>query len=179
LVSDLKSVTRLTASARQQLYRVLGPCLADPVPDVEAQLNQFCRDFDVSGKDVARAVKACRVLLRQAAAIGLSGEEFARDLDSLGDTGVLKDALLSGYDLAVKVVRDEILRGTFADHGKLVERVSWRVDKIAASDRGEKIGLPVVVMTLAYHEGGRRKRITVQMGPDQLRELRAMCDRLL
>lgn len=179
IVADLEVVGNFPAPARQQLYRVLGPCLADPVPNIEAQLDQFCLDFLISGPDLARAVKVCRLLLRQAAIVGLSAADFAKDLATIDDTGQLDAALMPGYDTAVQVVRAEILRGTFADHGKLVDRVSWRVDQISVSNRGDRIALPVVVVTLGYHEGGRRDRITLQMGPDQLRELRVMCDRLL
>lgn len=179
VAADLAAVKRLPEPARRQLYRVLGPCLGEPVPKVDALLDQFSREFQVAAKDVVPAIQGCRFLLRQAAMTNLTVAEFVEDLAALGDTGELRESLLSGYDMATKMVRAEILRGTAGDHGKIVERVSWRVDYVPLSDRGDKPDLAVVVLTLNFSEGSRRDRITLQMGMDQLRELQAMCDRLL
>ena len=179
IVVDLGLVKTLPAPARQQLLRVLGPCLAEPVPNVESQLDRFCSEFGVRRPELARALKACRFLLRQAAVTNLTEAEFVEDLAVLGDTGEIAESLLSGYETAVKLVRLEIKLGAVADHGKVVERVSWRVDHIGESSRGDKVGVPVLVLTLSYLEGGRRDRITLQLGPDTVKELRAMCDRLL
>jgi hypothetical protein len=76
-------------------------------------------------------------------------------------------------------VRAELLRGTIADHGKLVEGIDWRIDSISASDRGESFGYAIGVLTFRYREGEERSRITVQLLPDALAELRAICDRML
>jgi hypothetical protein len=180
IVADLASVARLPEPARRQFYRALGPCLAEPVPRAaEERLDQFCRDFQADGELVTRAVRACRFLLRQAAMIDLDAQRFVEDLKRLGDTGEIEESLLPGYDMAKKVVRDEIARGALADHGKVVERIGWRVDHVVSSDRGAKLKLPVTVLTLAYREGDRRDRITLQLTPSVLRELRAMCDELL
>jgi hypothetical protein len=69
--------------------------------------------------------------------------------------------------------------GALSDHGKVVEHVSWRVDQVALSNRGDKIGLPVAMLTLGFVEGGRCDQTTMQIGVDKLRELGEMCDRLL
>lgn len=173
-------VTRMPEAARRQLYRVLGPCLVEPVPSAaEERLDAFCRELGVADDELARALRACRFLLRHAAMADLSAAQFVEDLGRLGDTGAVEAALLSGYDAAKKVVRDEIARGALADHGKVVERIDWRVDHVTTSNRGDNLSLPVTVLTIGYREGGRRDRITLQLLPEELRQLRAMCDRLL
>jgi hypothetical protein len=180
IIADLRNVSRLPGPARQQLYRVLGPCLVEPVPRAaEERLDQFCQEFQVPGDDLARAVRACRFLLRQAAMLDLGTPELVEDLRRLGDTGEIEASLVPGYEMAKKVVRDEIARAVLADHGKVVERVGWRVEQITASNRGAKLRLPLTVLTLAYREGDRRDRITLQLTTEALRELRAMCDELL
>jgi hypothetical protein len=60
-----------------------------------------------------------------------------------------------------------------------VEGVSWRVEHVTASNRGQSLNLPVVTLTVAYREGERQDRITLQLLPDALQELQAMCQRLL
>jgi hypothetical protein len=85
---------------------------------------------------------------------------------------------MPGYEAAKVLVRHEIARAALADHGKVVERVDWRVDQVVTSNRGEKLGVPVAVVTLSYREGERRDRITLQLPPQALRELAAMCQRL-
>jgi hypothetical protein len=179
IATDLAAVKRLAEPARRKLYRVLGPCLVEHVPKLDAVLNEFCREFQVTAQDVVLAIQGCRFLLRQAAMTSLTVAEFAEDLATLGDTGEIRESLLSGYEMAMKMVRAEIVRGIVGDHGKILERVSWRVDQVPLSDRGDKPDLALVTLTLNFSEGSRRDRITLQMGMDQLRDLRAMCDRLL
>jgi hypothetical protein len=169
LAADLALLPRLPGPAQKNLYRVLGPCLADALSSsLEAAIEDFSRDFAVDEGALTRAVRASRFLLRSAA-----------DLGKLGLGGDLADVLMPGYDAAKAMVRAEIARAALTAHGKLVEQLDWRVDQVTTSSRGEKLGLPVAVVTLGYREGDRRERITLQLLPDMLRELRAMCDRLL
>src|SRR5262245_53531987 len=71
--ADLERVLALPPEARQGLWEVLGPCLAEPLTaEVEERLDRFCRAHQLASADLARAIKACRFLLRQAAAADLS-----------------------------------------------------------------------------------------------------------
>jgi hypothetical protein len=180
ILADLAVIATLPAPARQQIYRVLGPCLVEPVPEsVDAQIDQFCKDLALDVAAVARAIKASRFFLRQAAALDLGEADFAGDLTRLGDEGAIREALSPGYEKARALLRAEIARGALADHGKLVEGVSWRVEHVTASNRGQSLNLPVVTLTVAYREGERQDRITLQLLPDALQELQVMCQRLL
>ncbi|HEY1694700.1 MAG TPA: hypothetical protein VGG39_21160 [Polyangiaceae bacterium] len=179
LAADFARLKTFSHAARKQLYRVLGPMLADPPPDVSAQVGAFCAEFGVSSDDLLRALSACRFLLRQAAAVDLSEEHLREDFARLGDEGELAESLLPGYEVAVRLVRDELGRAALTDHGKVVERVDWRVDRVEDSNRADRLHLGVLVVTMTHREAGTRERITLHLGADAARELRAACDRYL
>lgn len=181
MAADLQKILLLPASARQHFWEALGPSLREPLtPEVEAQLDQFCRAHTIDDDLLAPAIKACRFLVRRAAAIDLSRALFAEDLAQLaGSAPELAALLLAGYEAGKSVVRRELLRNALLDHGKLVEGVDWRVDRLATSNRGDKLDARIVSLTLRYREGEHNERITLQMLPESIAELRAMCDALL
>ena len=111
--------------------------------------------------------------------LNLDEADFAEDLARLGDGGEIRAALLPGYAMAMTALRGDMALGALADHGKVVDGVAWRVEHVTASNRGQGLDVPVVVLTLAYREGERRDRVTLQLLPDALVELQAMCARLL
>jgi hypothetical protein len=180
IAADLAVLPTLPLSVRGQIYRVLGPCLDEPVPgSVDAQIAQFCRELSVDPAALARAIKASRFFLRRAAMMDLGAADLAADLAKLDGGGEIRAALMPGYETARTVIRGEIARGVIADHGKLVERVSWRVEQVTASNRGQGLNLPLIALTFAYREGERVERVTLQLLPDAMLELQEMCRRLL
>lgn len=178
---DLQKILLLSASARQHFWEALGPSLREPLPpEIEAQLDHFCRAHASDDALLAPAIKACRFLVRRAAALDLSRALFAEDLAQLaGSAPELAALLLAGYESGKAFVRREIVRGALLDHGKLLEGLDWRVERLTASNRGDKLDARVVSLTLRYREGERNERITLQMLPESIAELRAMCDALL
>src|SRR5262249_1720188 len=133
---DLRRLLGLPPAARQQLYRVLGPCLAEPVPSTtEASIDRFCDEFAVPGTELALALRACRFRLRHAAALDLSAARFSEDLACLCDGGEIARILLPGYEAAKAMVKAELAAGVLSDHGRLVERVDWRLDHVTTSNR--------------------------------------------
>jgi hypothetical protein len=181
IAQDLHRLAGLPDSARRHFWEALGPCLGEVLaPEMEARLDQFCHAHGAAGPDLARAIKACRFLLRSAACIDLPRDLFAHDLDRLeANPPVLGPILLPGYEAAKARLRAEILRETLADHGKLLEGIDWRLDSLSSSSRGDKLRAPVAVLTFRYQEGGRKGRITLQVMPETLQELQRICDRLL
>ncbi len=181
MAADLQKILLLPASARQHFWEALGPSLSEPLhPEIEAQLDQFCRVHTIDDALLAPAIKACRFLIRRAAAIDLSRALFAEDLAQLaGSAPELAAILLAGYEEGKSFVRREILRSALLDHGKLLEGVSWRVERLTTSDRGDKLDARLVSLTLRYREGEHNERITMQVLPESIAELRAMCDALL
>jgi hypothetical protein len=183
IAGDLRLIEDMPARAREDLFRVLGPCLAEEPAGrgLEERLEQFCRSNAVTPGDLTRVIKSARFLFREAARIELDAERFERDLAALlGDGGEkTKEALLSGYEAAMGELRAEIVEGSLADHGKLLVDIGWRVDTLSTSDRGVKLRTPVVLLTLRYREGDRQERITLQALPSVLEELRRICEHIL
>lgn len=174
LAEDLRRILALPPVAAARLWSVLGPSLAEPLPEgLEQQLDAFCREHDLSRADLARPVKAARFLLREAAGMDLAREAVAADLLALcPDAPEIEGVLLAGYDSARAFLRQEMLQGTLADHGKLLVGVDWRRDAVEASSRGAKMRVPVAFVTLRYREGEETKRITLQVLPAMLEELK-------
>jgi hypothetical protein len=173
LGDDLRAVLRLPDAARAKLWSVLGPCLTESLSaDAEAKLDAFCRAHRLEREQLARPVNGCRFLLREAARCGADRATFASDLRTLCDDDSLEQLLLAGYDAACQLVRQEILQSTLADHGRLLVGMEWRVDAIQASSRGPKMRVPVAILTLRFREGEKTERITLQVLPDMLRQLR-------
>lgn len=181
IADDLRAVALLPLPARERLWEALGPCLVEVIgPDVERRLDHFCRTHGVPDGDLARVIKACRFLIREASVVDADRDAFARDLERLcPDSPVVAEILLPPYDLAKAQVRAEILENTLADHGKLVEGIDWSVDVLSSSSRGERLGLPVIVLTFRYREGARRERITLRFVPAFVKRLRDICDRIV
>ncbi len=181
IAADLARVEALSTGAKASLWDALGPCLGETIPSrVESILDQFCTKHGAAGDDVAAVLKALRFLVREAAVRDLSRAVFAEDLAALGGLeGDAMTTLISRYDIAKRLVRDEALRRSLADHGKLLEQITWRADHIGSSSQGERLNAPISLLSFTYIEGDRRERLTLQVLPAQLRELRALCDKLL
>lgn len=181
IVGDLRKLLDLPPPASQKLWEVLGLCLGAKIsPAAEARLTEFYQTHGVDEGALGASVKACRFLLRSAASLDLSRAVFAEDLTSLmGEGREVSELLLAGYDRAKILIRAEILEGALADHGKLCEGIDWRVDYLTSSNRGEKLRIPVAMLTVRYREGNRSDRITVQFLPDAIKELRMICDQIL
>ena len=181
IVGDLRKLVDLPPLARQKLWEVLGPCLGAHIPPAaESRLTAFCQAHGADEGALAASIKACRFLLRSAVSLDLSRAVFAEDLGSLvGDGHEVSELLLAGYDSAKNLIRAEILQGALADHGKLCEGIDWRVDYLTSSNRGQKLRIPVAMLTLRYREGSRSDRITVQFLPDAIHDLRKICDQIL
>ena len=181
LGEDLRRLLRLPAEALGKFWQALGPCLAEQMSqETERLLDVFCTAYKVSDDDLARAIKACRFLIQEAAKLDLSMERFGDDLERLcPDTPVLKGLLLAGYEPAKAQIRQGILKAALVDHGKLLLGAQWRVDTIDASERGVKLRMPVAMLTLHYREGSEVGRITLQVLPDMMGELQGICERVL
>ena len=182
IVGDLRKLLDLPPVARQTLWQVLGLCLGAQIPAAaEARLTEFCQTHGVDEDELAAALKACRFLLRSAVSLDLGRAVFADDLANLvgGSGREIGELLLAGYDSAKSLIRAEILQGALADHGKLCEGIDWRVDYLASSNRGDKLRIPVAMLTLRYREGSRSDRITLQFLPDTIKDLGKICDQIL
>jgi hypothetical protein len=166
--------------AREAFWALLAPALTERA-DAESKqrLAAFCREHALAEQHAVAAVKACDVLLWQASALDLDAERFRQDLEALSDgQSEGPQILLSKYDAVKGELRRRIVEGSLADHGKVLVGLDWRVDQVVSSDRGTRLNAPVILLTLRYREGDRTERITLQLTPETLRELKAFTERI-
>ncbi len=180
LAKDLVTAAILPASARARLWDALGPSLPEPVPaEAEGLLDAFCETHGAAPALLAPVIKACRFLVREASVRDLPRADLAEDLALLGAPDELQRVLVAGYDSAKQMIRAAILRQTLIEHGRLLVGASYRLDTIEASESGTRLNTPVVMLTLRYLEGEGDGRFTVQVLPETLRQIRALCDQIL
>ena len=181
LGADLGALLRLPAEALQKIWQVLAPSLAEPVSkETEQLLDIFSSAYHADEDVLGRAIRACRFLIREAAQRDVPAAALADDLDRLcPDDPLVKEIVLAGYEPARERLRREIVQAAVADHGKLLVGVQWRMDTIEASERGAKLRVPVAMLTLHYREGAERGRVTLQVLPDTMGELKAVCEKVL
>jgi hypothetical protein len=181
LGADLLRLLRFPSEAQEKLWQVLVPCLAETLSkETEQLLDMFCAAYKVDDDDLALAVKACRFVIRGAARLDLPERALAADLDQLCPAEPrVKEVVLAGYGPAKDQLRREILAAAVADHGKLLVGVSLRLDTIQASERGARLQTPVALLTLHYREGAGGGRVTFQVLPDMMAELRKTLEQVL
>jgi hypothetical protein len=178
---DLRCLMQMPAEAVAAFWQALGPALRDPSSEKTANvLDVFCAAYRVSEDDLARAIKACRYLIEGGARLDLPPDDLAEDIDQLcPEAPEIKTLLLSGYEAIHAELRGEIVAGALADHGKLLVSAKWRLDFVDSSDRGARLRVPVVMLTLQYREGAELRRITLQALPDTVGQLKGICEQVL
>jgi hypothetical protein len=181
LGADLLRLSRFPVEALQKIWQVLAPSLAEKLsPETEQLLDVFCSAYRVDDMELGRAIKACRFLIREAAGRDVPAGALAADLERLcPDEPLLEELVLAGYEPAKAHLRREMVKAAVADHGKLLTGVSWRVDAIQTSERGAKLGTPVAMLTLHYLKGAKTGRVTFQVLPDVMGELKQVCEKVL
>jgi hypothetical protein len=180
LLADLHKLTTLSPAAQESLWAVLGPCLGERLPDdLEERVDRFCRDHGADAGELGDALSAARALLRGAASLDMTAQAFADDVAQVPGGPAVAPLLLAGYDAAKARLREEIVRDSLADHGKVLDGIAWRADTVTASHRGRKLDAPIAVLTLRYKKGDRDGRFTLQVTEEGLRELMAACKELL
>lgn len=176
---ELARLSALPDAARAALWDVVGPLLnARPGAAVDARIERFARVHGAAPAEVARAVRVIRHLTRSAANRDLEAEAFAAEVEALGAGPVASEILLAGYEAGKAVIRREAARALLAEHGSVVEGVEWRVDVVTGVKGNERMRLPVGLLTLKYRDGEARRKLTVQLLPDSIKELQKLCERM-
>jgi hypothetical protein len=183
LANDLAMLLELSAPAKEALWRVLAPSLAERIDDrTEKLLSAFCKDLSVGDDALARPLKAARHLFHEAAKRAISKGAFEHDLELLvgEERGrSVAEVLTLHYDEALRAIRSDVVRAALLAHGSLLLGFEWRVDTIATSPRGRKLATSVALLTFQYKSGDKTERLTVQALPDVLAEMRAALDEML
>lgn len=181
MAADLTRFRDLPKSARERIWQALAPALRDPLPkDIEGALDEFCRRHGTTRVAVSPVIAASRFIVRAASLIDLSVEDLTADLAALTDDDAeIVGILTGGYDTAKELLRREVKHETLADHGNLLERVDWRMDVVASSNRGGRLATPIALLTFRYREGEKKRRLTLQLEPEAVRDLRSICEQIL
>src|SRR5262249_33652207 len=129
LAADLGLIPALPAEAQQKLWQAVGPSLAETLStDTEKLLDVFCAAYRVAEQDLGRVLKACRFVIREAAARDVPAAALEEDLERLcPGQPLVRELVLAGYEPAKAHLRHEMTRAAVADHGKLLVGVSFRV----------------------------------------------------
>lgn len=186
----IKALLTLDETLHEQLHPLLVPLLGlAPDAQVDQRLVELCQRLEQPVAHLGNSLKSARFLLRMAAARDLDDEHFCDDLRRLfvvGDADAdaaryssLEALLLPIYRAARPALRQEIALEALSAHGKVLSSIQWRIDQLAATDMGQAIDLPVTLLTLHYQDDDRSDRITLQLLPQMLQQLRAVCDQLL
>lgn len=168
----------LPEHAIRGFWPVLEPVLQDPQGAEHAErLRTVAQYQGVDPGLLVSAVRSCDYLLRQAAAMGVSAEDFQQDLEQLcaGNPAPVQ-MLMPRFEATRDWLRNQILADTLADHGNVLQEISWRVDQVHASHRGVNLDAPVVFLGLRYRNGNDTQGLSLQLTPDSVRLLRALCD---
>ena len=174
-----QKLTQFPEEAKSDFWNALRPTLMRPNhPSNEKLLKTFCSKHSLAEADAVDTLRCCDLLFRRASALNLDRAAFQQDLTALssGDAGA-GEFLLVQFDEAKGALRQQIVLDSLADHGKLIVGVDWRIDDVSVSDRGVALNTRVVLMTLRYREGNRQERITFQITPEAMNELRQFCNR--
>jgi COMM domain len=181
LLAGWRRVLGVPEAQLERFTAALQLGVREPAADGSGVLQDLAAATGIATDDLAVALTSCGFLLRQAARLDLDAEVFAADLARLGPggpgSGAAAAALSALYETCKAPLRQQGVNDALADHGKLLVGLNWRVDKIAASDRGLQLDADVVFLTLVYRDGGSRERITLQLTPTSLQALKSFCNR--
>ncbi len=176
----LAYIRQLPESAQEHFDQLLLPTLgAEPEDQLDSRLSRMARHHELDLETLAPAVKAARLVLRQAAAYNLTAEQVSQDVQALTSDTPLAQLLATLYEGVLLELRREIARVTLAAHGRVLTGVEWRIDTIGSGDRGRALDMPVALMTFQYQDGETNGRITLQMVPEMVEQLRQICGELL
>jgi hypothetical protein len=181
IATDLQRLSLLPNEALEALYQVLGPLLGGEMNKerINRIAGPFCKKHGADIDDLVHGIAAARTLLRHAAREDLHVEKFVEDLELLGVEVPAARALVSGYQQASVLLRAELMMSTLMDHGAVLKNVDWRIDQMRGSNRGKNLNAPVASITFNYQDGQAAKRLTLQVLPPVLKQLREILNELL
>jgi hypothetical protein len=179
VVDGWKRFIRFPEQARNGFLSLLAPAMMEPAdPQNRQRVGTFSNGHGLAEEDVVAAMRSCDFLLRKASMLDLNADAFQQDLADLsGGDPQAAGPVLANYNAAKADLRQQIIRDTLADHGKVLVGLDWRVDNVTASDRGVQLNSDVVFLTLRYREGNTVERITLQLTPEAVKELKLFCER--
>lgn len=181
VIQDLKRLSLLPEAALGHVWEALGPLLGGQLEKerLDRVLAPFCSRYRADKDDVLHGLAAARALLRSAAEQDLAVDKFVEDLELLEVEVLTARSLVAGYERAMLLLRGELMMVSLMDHGRVLKHVDWRVDQMRGSNRGKNLNAPVTSLTFNYQDGDNAERMTLQVLPPVLRQLKEILDELL
>lgn len=180
LVADLATLSQLPEAALVAYVEILEPHLGRTIDDrAEAAVTKFCRTHGVTDDQLLPGIRACRQLLFHGLEANVPPQAMVEHLGRLIDDVAIIERLVAAYHEVRNKRRQTALVRSLGEHGKTVMGIDWRLDTIRASQHGGHIDAPLVFLTFRYQRGDAPGRVTLQLMPDMVDELRAICDALV
>jgi hypothetical protein len=175
VLADWQRLTSLPERAQESLWELVEASLSQVDPVLERRAEAFCQLYGVVPTDLQASLRVCRLLLSRAASLNLTTPLLVEDLTVLSAGDLSRIALMIGerFQAAKAQVQRGLVERMILDHGKVLAGLDWRVDRIAAADRGVGLDSPVVLLTLRLRDGDREERNTFYLTPNAFRELKA------
>jgi hypothetical protein len=181
VIGDLKRLGLLPEEALGHVWEALGPLLNGELTKerFDRIMGPFCAKYRADKDDLLRGLAALRSLLRGAAEQDLEAEKFVEDLELLQVDVFTARTIMSGYEQGMILLRGELMMVSLLDHGRALKKVDWRIDQMRGSNRGKNLNAPVAMLTFNYQDGEKADRMTLQVLPPVLRQLREILDEIL
>lgn len=175
VAADLAKLGSFPNAARADLWALLGPSLGEVIPDrISDEIVDFAEQHGVDPVDVAHVLKAWRATFRSAIHARVPVNELVGHLERQLDRAAwIEPFVRSGFEPAkTQLGREAAALATF-DHGPVLVGSRWRVDTIAASDRGAPdVGAARLgFVTLRYRDASGDRSVSLQTTPAELDEL--------
>lgn len=184
LIQDWAIYQSMAEPVRDALFELLQSVYRLPLgAELAERVAGFAQQAGADPMRVQSALDACRFLFNHAAGAGVSLADLQKDLESLrpeGREGI--DQFLVHYRSFGPIRRQEALRDSLLDHGKVLTAVDWRIDMARTSSRAARMDAPVLVLTFGYREGsgdrGRTDSVSLQIPASEFGSLRSIMDRV-
>jgi hypothetical protein len=179
ILDDWAKYLAWQADAQRAFGKVLEPAMLLPGnAGIEQVGDAFCAQHGIEREEAIAALRGVGFFLSRAAALDLSVDLFQKDAAQLcGENAEAAEILVSRYAASKPSLRQAILGAAITDHGKVLTNVHWRLDQVTASDRGADLQATIVQLTLEYADQPTPGRITLQLTPEGIQQLKAFADR--
>ena len=174
-----RRLSRFPDGALNRWWTLLEPALAKPdLLRDGRRVAEFAEHFALDHDDVRVAVQASAVLVGRAVAIDLPVDDLKEDLTTLsGRFGSAAEAVTAGYRDRIRGLRKLAFERSLVDHGNTMVGLEWRIDQVSASSHAIGLDSSVVLLTLRYQRGDDVERLTLQLTPSALNQLREFVGR--
>lgn len=179
IIDGWNRLTRFPENAVASWWSLLEPALRQGAAfDVGTGVADFAEIHALREGDLLIALHASAFLVNQAAALDLPAGEFRKDLDALsGGAGRAAEVVMKRYDEIRPRLRASIIEQSLLEHGKVLVGLDWRLDQMAASNRGVNLETPVLWVTLHCRDAAGTERLTLQVTPESLGLLKELVAR--